>query len=219
MARRRPAYGIARNDSDDADSKSARTRQRILDAAATVLSRNGYSGTKLSDVADVAGIQAPALYYYFDSRDELVEEVVRTGTRLTLEFAQKALAALPDSASCMTRIVAVMEAHLRIALEMSDYATAGIRNSGQLPPEMRARQREQEREYGHLWVGLFRAAHESGEIRPDVDPEVAAMLIIGTLNWAPEWWNPRRGSLESLISTAEALITGGLGGQAQHTGS
>jgi hypothetical protein len=44
-------------------SKSARTRQRILDAAATVLNRNGYAGARLSDIAELAQVQAPALWW------------------------------------------------------------------------------------------------------------------------------------------------------------
>ena len=64
---------------EETSSKSARTRERILDAAAHVLSRKGYAGTRLSDVADQAEIQAPAIYYYFPSRDDLVEEVMWSG--------------------------------------------------------------------------------------------------------------------------------------------
>ena len=44
----------------DPGSKSARTRQRILDAAAHVLSRKGYTGTRLADVARAAEVAAPA---------------------------------------------------------------------------------------------------------------------------------------------------------------
>ena len=47
--------------SDDALSKSARTRSRILNAAAHVLSVKGYAGTRLSDVAEYAELQAPAI--------------------------------------------------------------------------------------------------------------------------------------------------------------
>ena len=61
---------------DPNGSKSARTRERILDAAAHVLSRKGYAGTRLTDVADQAGLQAPAIYYYFPSREDLIEEVM-----------------------------------------------------------------------------------------------------------------------------------------------
>ena len=54
------------------DKKSARTRMRILDAAAQVLSAKGYAGMRLSDVAKVADLQAPAIYYYFPDKDALV---------------------------------------------------------------------------------------------------------------------------------------------------
>ena len=47
--------------STDAESKSARTRTRILDAAAHVLSSKGFAGTRLSDVAEYAELQAPAI--------------------------------------------------------------------------------------------------------------------------------------------------------------
>ena len=57
------------------ESKSAATRVRILDAAAQVLSAKGYAGLRLTDVAAQAEIQAPAIYYYYASRDELIEAV------------------------------------------------------------------------------------------------------------------------------------------------
>ena len=45
---------------DSAESKSAQTRRRILDAAAHVLSTKGYAGLRLNDVAAQAELQAPA---------------------------------------------------------------------------------------------------------------------------------------------------------------
>jgi len=50
--------------------KSDATRQRILDAAALVMSREGYAGTKLADIAAEANIKIATLYYYYRSREE-----------------------------------------------------------------------------------------------------------------------------------------------------
>jgi hypothetical protein len=36
------------------------------------------------------------------------------------------------------------------------------------------------------------------------------MLILGALNWAPEWWDVNRGSLESLIHTAQDMVCHGI---------
>ena len=79
-------------------SKSARTRQRILDAAAHVLSRKGYAGNRLADVAEHAELQAPAIYYYFSSREELVEE-----SRQTIESLRDEVRDVGDEAERATR--------------------------------------------------------------------------------------------------------------------
>ena len=39
----------------------------------------------------------------------------------------------------------------------------------------------------------------------------ARMLVLGALNWAAEWWNPRRGSLDTVVRTAQSLVRHGLG--------
>src|SRR5690348_4353966 len=124
---------------EDAGSKSARTRERILDAAAHVLSRKGYAGTRLSDVADQAEIQAPAIYYYFPSRDDLIEEVMWTGIARMREHMSRVLAAMPSGTDPLARIDAAVEAHLRYCLEISDYTTASIRNAGQVPENIAIR--------------------------------------------------------------------------------
>lgn len=46
---------------------------------------------------------------------------------------QDALNELPPETSALDRIMTAVEAHLRHELEISDYATASIRNSGQIP--------------------------------------------------------------------------------------
>jgi AcrR family transcriptional regulator len=89
-------------------SKSARTRERILDAAAHVLSRKGYAGTRLTDVADQAGLQAPAIYYYFPSREDLIEEVMWSGITRMHEHVRDVLAALPPDTDPMGRIDAAV---------------------------------------------------------------------------------------------------------------
>ena len=77
------------------DSKSALTRRRILDAAAQVLSVKGYGGLRLTDVAAVAEIQAPAICYYFPGREDLIEEVMWAGIAEMREHVLGVLDALP----------------------------------------------------------------------------------------------------------------------------
>jgi TetR/AcrR family transcriptional regulator, cholesterol catabolism regulator len=195
---------------DSNGSKSARTRERILDAAAHVLSRKGYAGTRLTDVADQAGLQAPAIYYYFPSREDLIEEVMWSGIARMHEHVRNLLAALPPDADPMGRIAAAVAGHLRYELEISDYTTAAIRNAGQLPEAIRVRYAAELARYRDTWRKLVQDAAGAGLLRPDLDPAVARMLVLGALNWAAEWWNPRRGSLDAVIRTAQSLVCHGL---------
>jgi TetR/AcrR family transcriptional regulator, cholesterol catabolism regulator len=196
-------------------TKSARTRQRILDAAAQVLSRRGYAGTRLTDVAEVAEVQAPAIYYYFPSRDDLVEEVVWSGIARLTGHVQARLDELPPGTAAMDRIEAAVEAHLRYELEISDYTAAAIRNAGQVPEEIRVRYDVEANRYGDVWRKLFQDARRDGEMRPELDPRAARMLVLGALNWAAEWWNPRRESLDQVVRTAQSIVRAGLSGQAR----
>jgi TetR/AcrR family transcriptional regulator, cholesterol catabolism regulator len=198
---------------EETTPKSARTRERILDAAAHVLSRKGYAGTRLSDVADQAEIQAPAIYYYFPSRDDLIEEVMWSGIAHMREHMTKVLVALPPGTDALERIDAAVEAHLRYCLEISDYTTASIRNAGQVPESIAVRYEAEASQYGDMWRKLLQDAGNAGLLRPDLEPFAARMMVLGALNWAAEWWNPRRGSLDTVVRTAQSLVRHGLSPQ------
>ncbi len=157
----------------------------------------GYAGTRLSDVAEYAELQAPAIYYYFPSRDDLIEEVMYAGIAAMREHLRGALDALPPQTSPMDRILAAVEAHLRHELELSDYASALIRNAGQIPDRLRTRQLKEDAAYGRIWRRLFDDARASGQLRRDLDTRLAQLLVIGALNWSAEWFDPRRSSVDN----------------------
>jgi TetR/AcrR family transcriptional regulator, cholesterol catabolism regulator len=212
MARRDGNGGAtsAVGDEELAESKSALTRARILDAAAHVLSANGYAGLRLTDVAARAEIQAPAIYYYYASRDDLIEEVMWAGIADMREHVAAALSELPDGTPPLERLLAAAEAHLRHALEISDYTTASIRNAGQVPLSIRKRQILEEERYGEVWRKLISDLAREGRLCPDLDLYIAQMLVLGALNWAVEWWNPRRGSVEAVVANAQSFIRHGI---------
>ena len=54
------------------------TRQRILDAAAVLFGDQGYSATTMRQIARRARIDAGTVYYYFASKEEILDEVIAT---------------------------------------------------------------------------------------------------------------------------------------------
>jgi TetR/AcrR family transcriptional regulator, cholesterol catabolism regulator len=201
---------------DSEPAKSSATRERILAAAAKILSRKGYSETRLTDIAEIAELRAPAVYYYFASREALIAEVMAVGQRRLRDHVETALAALPADLDPMDRICTAVQAHLQVELQLSDFATAVTRNMGQLPDDVRGLLRQESGEYVMLWRGLLEAARAAGAVRNDLDLRAARMLIMGALNWTPEWWNPEQGSLAGVVATAQSLVRNGLGYPASH---
>jgi TetR/AcrR family transcriptional regulator, cholesterol catabolism regulator len=197
------------------DSKSAQTPARILDAAAHVLSAKGYAGLRLDDVAQEAELQAPAICYHYESRDDLIEQVMWIGVAEMRKYVAAVLEALPKVASPLDRLLTAVEAHLRHALELSDYANASIRNAGQVPDKIRKRQIREEERYGDIWRKLINDLARSGGLGADLDLYIAQMLVLGALNWAVEWWDPRRGALDALVANAQSFVRHGLAAAAR----
>lgn len=182
------------------------TRERILAAAAHILSTRGVAGARLFDIAAYADLRTPAVYYYFRSREELIAEVMREGQSRVRTHVQAALAALPQGTPVTDLIDAAVAAHLSIELGLSDFASAVTRNAGQVSPAVRALLQQESAAYHAVWRGLLEQLADSGELRPGLDIGVARMLVIGALNWTTEWWDPGEGSLDTLVRTAQALI-------------
>ncbi|MDR0377564.1 MAG: TetR/AcrR family transcriptional regulator [Spirochaetaceae bacterium] len=60
------------------------TRSAIIEAALALFSRRGYESATIQEVVDAAGITKPTLYYYFGSKQGLLEAVAAEyGTALT----------------------------------------------------------------------------------------------------------------------------------------
>ena len=166
--------------------KSDLTRQRILQAAARVFREHGYSGTRLTDIAEAADMKTGSLYYHFDSREALVEEVVLEGVRRTKDAVQDRLRSLPESATYLQKLEVMIETHLTFVLLQGDIASASIPLVWQIPQEIRERTLVVQRAYGAIWRQVLEAARDAGEIRSDVNLSAIRMSILGALNWSAD---------------------------------
>ena len=191
--------------------KSEHTRERLLDAAAKVFRDKGYAGARLADIAERAEMHVPGVYYYFDSKEALVEEVLRAGVARAFSFVAERVAAVPAGGPALDRLRAAIEGHVLVVLEIGDYTSANIRIFGQLPDEIRKRHLAQQRAYGDLWRGLLEDARATGELRPDLDLSVLRMLILGALNWTVEWYQPGTLSAAEVARNATTMICEGVG--------
>lgn len=164
------------------ETKAARTRRRILAAAATEFAARGYDGTSLRRVATAAGLQLGSLYFHFTSKDELITEVLRDAVDDALDRVRAAIDALGPDSSANARIAAAIGAHLAALHASRPRGTAVVRMLDPLPEPLQQENAIHAKRYGRYWTALLTDAQRAGAISPDLDPRVTRDLMFAAMN-------------------------------------
>jgi AcrR family transcriptional regulator len=180
-------------------------RQTILDAASLLFIEKGFGGTNINDIADAVGVTRTALYYYFPSKEAMLEaltkDVTERASELTAEVSRRG-ELRPDEAlrELILRQAALVLAHplqFRVA----------ERSESSLPEEQRLAAQAARRAVRDGFVKVIRRGIAQGVFLP-VDADVAAFSIIGMCNWCAWWFDTRRG--EAVDPVAELIASFGL---------
>jgi len=191
-------------------TKSEKSRQSVLEAAARLFRQQGYSATTLRQIASMAEIKAGSIYYYFDSKEAILDEVLDQGLHRIFEAVKTALKKA-GKVSHRRRIGLAIETHLVALLEASDFTSANIRIYGQLPERLKNRHRPLRRAYARYWDQLFLDARRAGEIRADVEIVPLRIFVLGALNWTVEWFSySKKEAVLKLARRTELLILDGV---------
>ena len=60
-----------------------------------------------------------------------------------------------------------------------------------------------------FWRALIKGAWDSGEIRRELDPTIATQILMGSLNWTPEWYHPgRKTPAEIALDAVDIMFDG-----------
>lgn len=184
--------------------KSATKRTRILEAAAEVFAERGYAAATLNEIAERAGSQAANLYYYFASREHLVDEVLRYAIGKTSTDIRGLFASMPADATWIEKIEAGLRLHMQTALNARHHGLVYLKVIDQLPDE--SKQQYVPRNYTTFWDEVFRAAQEAGEVRPDLDVTVFRKLLFGAAGNTLRWYDASEGPSAEFITDQFAKV-------------
>ncbi len=162
-------------------AKGVARRQEILDRAIEVFAQRGGSRTSLRAIAQEVGVTHAALTHYFGSLDELLVAVYREAAARGDETV-KADATPAES----MRIAAAENREIPGMVEL--YSTLVASALGAAHPAAHAYVTER---FASLRTGLtaeVEALQESGRIRSDIDPQLAAALIIAASDGLQTQW-------------------------------
>lgn len=190
-----------------ADRSKAR---RILDAAASVFSRNGYSEGRMDDVAEEAGVSKGGLYLHFKSKEELFDALV--GHLVGLE-ARKLAAARAAEGPVAERLVTFFHEYARDMAGMEKLFPVIMEVYARAARHATVRHMLQRYVDGYApeLSALIAEGVEKGEFR-DVDPDEVAIQLIGLLEGLAMMWGllGDRAPLPETADHAVRLILDGM---------
>jgi TetR/AcrR family transcriptional regulator, cholesterol catabolism regulator len=177
---------------------SADTRETLLRLAARSFATQGYTATTMRMIADQAGIEAASIYYHFASKEELVDVVMEHGADSIVQHINEHLDALAPTANAEDRFRAALVGQMSALITFGDYALAHGRLLTQLPDKVRVRQVRRRERHQRMWTTLLDDLRSQGYLREDIDVALARLSVLGFVNSIQTWFDPKKGSLESI---------------------
>ncbi|MFE5591537.1 TetR/AcrR family transcriptional regulator [Streptomyces sp. NPDC056549] len=163
-------------------------RRELLDTAAEVFAAQGYNATTVRKIADAAGMLAGSLYYHFDSKESMLDEILATflnelwegydavldaglGPRETIE------ALVTESFREIDRHRAAVAIYQKESLHLVDLPRFGYLTDSQ-------------RRFEKAWLGTLEQGVAAGVFRADLDVRLTYRFVRDTVWVAASWYRP-----------------------------
>ncbi len=157
-------------------------RRAILHAAVRVFADKGYHGCRIADVARAANVAYGLVYHYFRNKEELLESVFAEQWTILINAIQ----AIDEGPGTAAEKIAAM---FGFVFDVYKTAPAAVRvlilEVTRTPNALRAGStRETFERAVHLVADVVRQGQARGELRPELDPVLAASGLLGALELA-----------------------------------
>lgn len=167
------------------DRKAAREDQ-LLEAATRLFREKGYHNTSMQDLADALGVQKGSLYYYIDSKAELLRRLLERatsflGTRIDEIYA--------TDLSPPEKLRQALENHAQAMMNHLDLVAVYLNEYRNLAPPRLEKSLAVRKHYEQVLMQILQDGIERGDFRP-VNVKMAAFGLLGMLNWTHQWFSP-----------------------------
>jgi AcrR family transcriptional regulator len=155
--------------------RRSETRRRVLDAATSLVAAHGSRAVSLAAVGEAAGYSRGIVNHHFGSRSRLLEELIRYTQLFDV---------LADSPTGLGRLTQFVEAYLGGMHDRSPRSEAFLKlwtESAGAEPSLAPLFAERDAAFRGVLAQYLRDGMLDGSVAQDVDPEVAAVAIIGLL--------------------------------------
>ncbi len=166
-------------------SKGSRTREMILERSAPLFNQQGYFGSSLSAIMDATGLEKGGIYNHFQSKEQLALEAFDYAFA---KVQQRVQFLLTGKRHAVERLLAITAAFQELIEDPPIAGGCPVLNTAieadDAHPVLRERARGAMNEWHSTIDRIITKGIERNELRPDVDIETVASVMISTLEGA-----------------------------------
>jgi TetR/AcrR family transcriptional regulator, cholesterol catabolism regulator len=205
--------GAAKMSTRSQESNSGQDKRRdaeVVDAAATIFYERGYASATVQDVADALGMLKGSLYYYIDSKEDLLYRMMTEIHDGVDEGFESVLAVEGLSAAERLELYVRTEVafNARNLKKVSVYYHEIDQLSAPRHKEIVGRRRAHEDQM----TALIRQAQADGDADPNLDAKLLSNCLFATIIWMYRWYRPgRQVSVEDVADVCAHFVRYGLG--------
>jgi TetR/AcrR family transcriptional regulator len=205
MRRARPSTARWNDAVESRDELVERKRIALIRAAGSAFKARGFHNTSLDDVAASLNVTKPTLYYYIDSKQDLLyrchDHALDLG-ELALEFGREGVNGLDRLQRTLGRYIESLT---------DDFAAYSVLSDlHDLSPKQFAAIQKRRRRFDEIFRGFVSEGIADGSIRP-CNPMLAVAWFMGSVNAIPRWFDHTGPMSGSEVAAAYVdLITRGL---------
>jgi len=189
------------------DQDKEKKRQVIRNAAAELFAHKGFENTTTRDISSAAGISKGAPYYYFESKEDLLFQILNeNGSRglKRIKEIKKSDLSLKD------KLKAILEFYMEHYTVYLNEMKLFVDEQKSLSPEHREILRKKEREYERAVISILDSLKEQGQIM-NFNTTVTAFAFFGMANWIYRWYNPEgQVKIPELLEIFQHIFTKGI---------
>jgi AcrR family transcriptional regulator len=184
----------------------AEKRDAVYRAAARLFRERGFDDTSLGELADILNITKPTVYYYVQSKDELLFNIKGEAQRQVLDFIKEAER---SSGSGYEKLRTAMISYAQFM--MTDLGVClSIVPARHMEAENRKVFYEGVKEVNRILTRIIRAGVKDGTLSAS-DPALVIRTLFGSLNWIGMWYEENgRLSDEQLAKAQVDILLNGI---------
>src|ERR1700747_311923 len=185
-------------------TKGAQAKAPIISEAETLFNKQGFDGASMRDITAAAEMQPASVYYYFESKEELLWAVWEKGG---IELLKRGNGAMAGKADPWQRMETACIAHTTGLLDWRRAnQTLFVMPPWHYPESIKARVIALRDEYEKIFMDLI----DDLPLRKGVDRRYLRLAIIGALSWSLFWFKKERDAPAAIAKQMLSMLRAGI---------